>query len=185
MNRLKYSRVYMSGAMDRVADGGVVWRQELRNWLKNRGIIVFDPTSKPKCVLGDCPDESPENRAKAQALKESGSFEEFRKYMKPIRNVDLRFCDITDFMILNLDLDTHPCGTYNEVFLDVAQKKPILVHCEQGVKNIPNWLFACIPHQLFFETWDDMKEYLRHVDEDQVVDHLNRWYLFDLNELVK
>jgi len=180
MNRLRYSRVYLSGAMDRVKDGGIPWRNDLKPFLNSRGTIVIDPTNKPKCLLGNCPAESPESRAEAARLKAEGRFDEFKEFMRPIRNVDLRFCDITDFTIVNLDLDVHPCGTYNEIFADVAQKKPILIHCVQGVKEIPNWLFGCIPHQLFFNNWDEMKAYLRHVDEDEVVDHLNRWYLFEL-----
>ena len=180
MNRLKYSRVYLSGAMDRVLDGGCGWRRDLKPWLNNRGTIVIDPTDKPKCLLGNSPNETPESRAKAALIKAAGKYDEFKNHMRPIRNVDLRFCDITDFLIVNLDLDIHPCGTYNEVFVDVAQKKPILIHCEQGVGEIPNWLFGCIPHQLFFDTWGQLKEYLRHVDEDEIVEHLNRWYLFDL-----
>ena len=31
--------------------------------------------------------------------------------MKTIRAVDLRLVDISDFMIVNLDLNVHPCGT--------------------------------------------------------------------------
>ena len=30
------------------------------------------------------------------------------------------------------------------------QRKPILIHCEQGKAEMPDWLFATIPHSLFF-----------------------------------
>ena len=108
MNRLRYSRVYLSGAMDRVKDGGIPWRNDLKPFLNSRGTIVIDPTNKPKCLLGNCPVESPESRAEAAKLKSEGRFDEFKEFMRPIRNVDLRFCDITDFTIVNLDLDVHP-----------------------------------------------------------------------------
>lgn len=99
--------------------------------------------------------------------------------MRPIRNVDLRFTDMADFLIVNLDLEVHPCGTYNEVFIAVQQKKPIIIHCEQGKKEIPNWLWGCCKHELFFSTWHEVKEYLRHIDEDKEANHLGRWQLFD------
>lgn len=182
MNRLKGSRTYLSGAMDRVKDGGIGWRNDLKPWLKSKGVIVIDPCDKPKCLLGNAPVETPEARIVAGTLKASGDYDNFAEFMRPIRNVDLRFTDMADYLIVNLDLEVHPCGTYNEVFIAVQQKKPILIHCEQGKLNVPNWLFGCVPHSLFFDSWSDLKEYIRHVDEDENVDHLGRWQLFDFGE---
>lgn len=46
--------------------------------------------------------------------------------MKVIRSVDLRLVDISDFMIVNLDLETHPCGTLEEIFWANRQKSRYL-----------------------------------------------------------
>jgi hypothetical protein len=181
MNRLKGSRTYLSGAMDRVTDGGVGWRNDLKPYLKAKQVVVIDPCDKPKCLLGNAPDESPEKRAEVARLKTFGDLKAVKDFMRPIRNCDLRFTDMADFLIVNLDLDFHPCGTYNEVFMAVSQKKPIIVRCEQGRNAMPNWLIGCIPDELFFGTWGEVKEYLRHVDEDEEVDHLGRWQLFDFD----
>ncbi len=179
MNRLKGSRTYLSGAMDRVLDGGVQWRNDFKPYLKAKGVVVIDPCAKPKCVLGNAPDESPTKREEVARLKEAGDLKAVKEFMRPIRNCDLRFTDMADFLIVNLDLAVHPCGTYNEIFIAVQQKKPVIIRCEQGRNSMPNWLIGCVPDELFFSTWDDVKEYLRHVDEDTEVDHLGRWQLFD------
>lgn len=185
LNRLKGSRTYLSGAMDRVtSEQSEQWRNALKPWLRGKGVVIVDPCNKPVCTLGNSPDESDENRAKANIMKKEGDFEGFRDHYRPIRNTDLRFCDIVDFLIVNLDLEQHPCGTYNEIFIAVQQKKPVIIHCIQGKHQIPSWLFGAIPHQLMFSTWDEVKEYLRHVDEDEVVDDLGRWYLFDFDKTV-
>jgi hypothetical protein len=47
INNLKDVKVYLVGAMDRVHDGGVTWRQELTPILKQIGIKVIDPCKKP------------------------------------------------------------------------------------------------------------------------------------------
>ena len=182
MNRLKGSRCYLSGAMDRIVGGGTEWRDWLKPWLKKKGAVVIDPCAKPRCTLGKVVLETPEARAEAMKKKLAGDYKGFRDHYRPVRNIDLRFCDIVDFLIVNLNLDEHPCGTYNEISIAVQEKKPVIIHCIQGKKNIPNWLFGCIPDELFFDTWDEVKAYLTHVDEDEQVDDLGRWYLFDFDE---
>ena len=47
MNRLKNQRVYLAGAMDRVADRGTTWRDSITPFLDQLGIVVFNPISKP------------------------------------------------------------------------------------------------------------------------------------------
>lgn len=113
-----------------------------------------------------------------EALKRT-DYDEVTRLMKATRNVDLRLVDSADFMIVNLDLDSRPCGTWEEIFTANREKKPIIVKCKCK-QELPPWLFAVCPHQLFFETWDEIKEYVRHIDQDQYVDKLGRWVFFDL-----
>jgi len=42
-------------------------------------------------------------------LKAERNYDELSELMKVIRSVDLRMVDISDFLIVNLDLDIHPC----------------------------------------------------------------------------
>ena len=47
MNRLKGMTAYLCGAMDRVKDGGVKWRQYMTPKLQELGVGVLDPCDKP------------------------------------------------------------------------------------------------------------------------------------------
>lgn len=175
-NRLKNQRVYLAGAMDRVHDRGNGWRDNITPFLENLGIVVFNPIKKPT-ILGQ--EDEATHRLKVQ-LKKDQNYADLSDLMKTIRSVDLRLVDISDFLIVNLDLDIHPCGTYEEIFWANRQKKPILIHMVQGKQNAPDWLFGTIPHEMIFSSWESIKEYLTYVDTASTMHNYNRWYFFSI-----
>lgn len=174
--RLLNQRVYLAGAMDRVADRGNGWRDNITPFLKELGIIVFNPIKKPT-VVGQEDEITSKHKIK---LKLDQNYDELSRLMKTIRSVDLRLVDISDFLIVNLDLDIHPCGTYEEIFWANRQKKPIIIHMVQGKNSAPDWLFGTIPHQMIFSSWDDIKNYLLKINTYLKIDSYNRWYFFDV-----
>ena len=109
--------------MDRVADAGTVWRMKIREDLADLGLVWLDPTRKPINVGL----EDDESRRRRKHNKSVGDYRAVRAEMKKIRHVDLRMVDICDFVIVNLDMDIHACGTYEEIFLANSQKKPVPV----------------------------------------------------------
>lgn len=179
-NRLEMSRVYLAGAMDRVPDGGVQWRRKIAPWLNSRGIVVFDPTDKP-CDIGV---ENPETRKLRHDAKVNGDLSLLHAD-KEVRQVDLRIVDISDFLIVNIDINSHPCGTYEELFSANREKKPVLIRCEQGKYGAPDWLYWTLPEQFFFGTWDELKAYVDHVAFGKNVDRLKRWVFFDLQKVTQ
>lgn len=176
MNRLKNQRVYLAGAMDRVSDRGNGWRDEITPFLENLGIVVFNPIKKPT-ILGKEDQETHNYKIK---LKNNEQYEELSVLMKTIRSVDLRLVDISDFLIVNLDLDIHPCGTYEEIFWANRQKKPIIIHMVQGKKLAPDWLFGTVPHNMIFSSWGEVKTYLNKVNLETYIDSYKRWYFFNI-----
>ena len=122
MNRLALNRGYLCGAMDRVTGRrrGLASRPDQS--LKDLKILWLDPTRKPI----DIGVEDLENRALRHKAKRAGDFEFVRTQMKQIRPVDLRMVDICDFLVVNLDLEVHACGTYEELFWANRMKKPVL-----------------------------------------------------------
>lgn len=176
MNRLKNQRCYLAGAMDRVADRGLGWRAFITPILNNFGVQVFNPLNKPTNIGVE--DELVV--IKKKKLKEEKKYNELSMLMKEIRAVDLRMVDISDFLIVNLDLNTHPCGTLEEIFWANRQKKPILVHMEQGKSQAPDWLFGTIPHEFIFDNWDNMIKYLDDINTSGLNDHYKRWCFFSL-----
>lgn len=176
MNRLKNQRVYLAGAMDRVADRGNGWRNDITPFLEKLGIIVFNPIKKPS-IIGQ--EDEQTHQYKTQ-LKISQNYDDLSKIMRTIRATDLRLVDISDFLIVNLDLDIHPCGTYEEIFLANRSKKPVIVHMVQGKQTAPDWLFGTIPHQMIFSTWEDIKSYIKKINDDMQIQDYNRWKFFNI-----
>lgn len=175
-HRLKNQRVYLAGAMDRVPDRGHGWRDKITPFLESLGVIVFNPIKKPTNIGM----EDEETQKYKYKLKNEQSYDELSLLMKTIRAVDLRLVDISDFLIVNLDLDVHPCGTYEEIFWANRQKKPIIIHMVQGKQKAPDWLFGTIPHQMIFSTWESIEYYLEQVNSKPQINHYNRWYFFDI-----
>lgn len=175
-NRLKNQRVYLAGAMDRVPDRGNGWRDNITPFLENLGIIVFNPIKKPT-IIGQ---EDNETHKFKLRLKKEQNYNELSRVMKTIRSVDLRLVDISDFLIVNIDLDVHPCGTYEEIFLANRSKKPVVVHMEQGKNNAPDWLFGTLPHQMIFSSWSEVQQYLQYIHTNTEIEHFNRWRFFDI-----
>jgi len=176
MNRLKNTRCYLCGAMDRVKDGGVGWRDEMKKRVSGMGIVWLDPCCKPTTMAVENADT---RRTLAQA-KQIGAYDVVAEQVKIIRCIDLRMTDIADFVLVNLDTDVHACGTYEEIANANRQKKPIIIHVEQGKQNAPSWLFGMLPHQMIFSTWEEVDEYLRYIDSYSAIDHQNRWMFFNL-----
>lgn len=176
MNRLKNQRVYLAGAMDRVPDRGAGWRDSITPFLTEMGVVVFNPLNKP---TGIGMEDQSTHDLKVR-LKEEGRWDELSELMKTIRSVDLRLVDISDFLVVNLDIKTHPCGTLEEIFWANRQKKPILIHVEQGKKSAPDWLFGTIPHDMIFSDWEELKGYLVRVNSEKVVETKGRWYFFSV-----
>ena len=100
-NRLRGLRTYLCGPMDRVADGGVGWRIYLSSYLQKRDVVVLDPCNKPT----DMGIEDLENREQRHQWKKDGEYEKIAESMRMIRNTDLRMVDVSDFIIVNLDLE--------------------------------------------------------------------------------
>lgn len=176
MNRLRNQRVYLAGAMDRVADRGNGWRDNITPFLQDLGLTVFNPIKKPS-IEGS---EDQETHIYKTKLKQSQKYDELSRLMKTIRSVDLRLVDISDFLIVNLNLDHHACGTYEEIALANRSKKPILIHIEQGKQHTPDWLFGTIPHQMFFSSWVEVKEYLYHINSSPNIETYKRWQFFSI-----
>jgi nucleoside 2-deoxyribosyltransferase len=110
--------------------------------------------------------------------------------MKEIRNVDLRMVDISDFIIANIDLDVHACGTYEEITTANRQKKPIIVRMKQGKSETPDWLLGMLgsSHDMIFNTWEQITDYLKSINgcsesSVQNLNHHGRWVFFDLRSL--
>jgi len=171
MNNLNKTKTYLAGAMDRVADGGFGWRDKLTPLLENMGIQVLNPCRQPIRNVT----ENEDTRARINYYKETGQYEKIKKEYSKIRNADLRCIDISDFIICHVDISVHMCGSYEEIVTANRQKKPILIWCEQGKNQAPNWLFLMLPHEHIFSNMNQLVEHLSSIHMDDSLIKSNRW----------
>ncbi len=180
MNRLKNARIYVAGNIDGLADGGNSWRDEITPFLKSMNMVVMNPCKKPTNLIRAMLSENAEFRASKKQIKESGNYDALKALMKPIAYADLALVDRADVLLVGLDMDNRACGTIWEVCVANLARKPIIVVCSQGKSQTPDWLFALLKHELFFDTFEEAKTYLKHIDSAEHIDDLNgRWKLFD------
>lgn len=178
MQNLKYAICYLIGGIDRQPDNGAGWRERVKKDFANFGLCFIDPLNKPV----DIGIESGDARHRRKILKEQGLYEEFSQIMKEIRIVDLLFTDKADMAVCFLDLDYHMCGTYEEITSMNRSKRPVLIVCKQGKKNVPDWLFGMLPHQFFFDDFDQLHQYLDLVDNAAKPPH-KRWKFLNAKHL--
>lgn len=177
-NNLNKMRTYLVGAMDRVPDGGVGWREDITPHLKAMNISVINPC-KPNVKIIK---ENQDTRRWIEYYKETGQYSKIKKTYGNIRNSDLRCVDISDFLVCCIDIDVHMCGSYEEIVTANRQKKPILIWCKQGKQNAPNWLFFMLPHEHIFSTMDELLIYLKSIDIAENKEALDRWFFFNQHE---
>ncbi|RLI47396.1 hypothetical protein DRO61_07970 [Candidatus Bathyarchaeota archaeon] len=190
MNRLKLMRFYLVGPMDNDREGGRQWREMISDWLLERSAIPLNPYEKP-LRNAETAAEDDNNFFARQKAKAEGDWRTVRELMKPVVHTDLRMVDHCDALIVHLDLDKKPCGTWDEIVTAANQNKPVLIHAVQGIKELPDWLFGRLHYDFFFNDWYEMKGYLDYINtEPDETLHVNepsslKWKFFDYEPLVK
>lgn len=169
MNRLKDTRVYLVGSIQYAKDGGLGWRAEISARLLSFGVKILDPTRKNNELIEDS-----ETHAKFAKLKQEGKWDEIKELGRKIRNFDLMCVDRSDFLIYQLDLDIPSFGSLEEIFWGNRLKKPVLINCKQGKSEVPLWLHWALRHEMFFNNWEELFEYLNQIDSG-MTDSTNRW----------
>jgi hypothetical protein len=173
-NNLRGMRTYLVGAMDRVPDGGTRWRTTITPILECMGVSVLNPCKHS--IHGIYEDE--QTREHISFLKKNNLYTELKETYSKIRNADLRCVDICDFIIAHIDISIHACGSYEEIVTANRQKKPVLIWCEQGKSNAPNWLFFMLPHNNIFSSMGELIQHLQVIDKMENVENLKRWVFF-------
>lgn len=140
--KLDYAVSYLSGPMEFVADHGVEWRRKFIQLLKEKNLKIdcIDPTNKP----GGKNVRIGENKDEQIKLQKEGRWKELKDYVHSYRRYDLRFVDISDFLVVVVDPSVPQWGTSNEVYFAEMQHKPMFFICDGGLANLPRWLFDVI-----------------------------------------
>ena len=193
--RLKGMRAYLIGPMDECPDLGRDWRIDIQRFLWGLRCGVLNPCDKAINVGV----EDEELHLRLNKLREliqynervncntlvNDCYDEIEKLMNPVVSIDFAMVDRADFIVMFIDRDVHMCGTYAEETLAVSQKKPVVMCCKQGKHAIPNFCFKRHGrHHMMFGSWDEVRQYLIHVDADpNFTDKSNTWKFFDYDKV--
>lgn len=158
MSKLSKSIAYLVGPIDFCINDGILWRRKVRTTLEPLGIKFIDPTDKHWDTLHEIGAE----KRHVQDLKNQGKYREVKRLSNLVRQQDLRFVDISDFLVCCIDTRIHMCGSYEEIFRASAQNKPRFAFLPQGRVNAPFWIFHHFDTEHMFDTIEDM---LAHIEE--------------------
>jgi hypothetical protein len=173
-NNLDGAVCYMIGAIDHAKDDGVGWRVELKNKAKAAGLNIcwIDPCDKPTGGITEIGQEK--NHIKR--LRAEGKYDELTDAMKQIRRQDLRFVDLSDFVVFKLDPSVPTYGSLDEIYTAEDQHKPMYMVVEGGKNNLPFWLWAVVDHNEVFSNLDELVEHLVSVNRSDLSQD-KRWVL--------
>jgi len=175
--RLTGARYYLAGPIDYAKDDGVGWRRDMTEYLSGFGSVVLDPTDKPtsQCKYNEVGDE----KALIKKLVKLERWDELRDLAKSIALVDLRMVEVSDFLVAYVNTKLHLCGTYDEIFQSLNQRKPTYVVIEGGKAAMPLWLRAKLNHNFVFGSFEELKDYLYALHTGVVEPDYTRWVFFD------
>lgn len=182
MNLLKGSRTYLVGSIDYSSrEGCTRWRKDITKFCHSLNIGVFDPTNKA-CDYGK---ETEDFKNKINYLKNVGAFGIASKEVKEIVRTDLTMVDLSDFIIAYLDLSVTLCGTFIELAHAAMGRKAVFLVCKQGKKKIPNFLFGLLKHELFFDSFKEMKKVIKRISKGRYKqeDLMSRLKLFNYDKV--
>jgi hypothetical protein len=172
---LEDSLCYLIGSMEFSEDNGVSWRKTLINKSIECGLKIkfLNPTDKISCLA----QETGEEREKIISLKSCNEYDKLSGLLKRIVRQDLRCVDLSDFVIFYIDIKNHTCGSYDEFYTALDEKKPYYVICRQGKNKIPAWLFGRADHNNFFSSIDDVIFDLNLINKGEKL-LSDKWVLF-------
>ena len=164
------SGLYLAGAIEKAADGGVGWRNELTLSLELKGYKILDPiVLEDNKLKGLHVNKLPEGYNHWHEMKHSTNpkdFARFLKYMRVIIKRDLEIIDGCEALIVLWDkAAARGAGTHGEMTYAFDHDIPVYTvkKCE-----LPGWLTGCSTK--IFNSFEDL---LKEVNTRRVNDEVN------------
>jgi len=156
---------------------GRSWREKATEEMQKMGITVFDPYKKP---FIDDVKEDETVRAALKVSLENGDFDTVAARMKPVRNFDLRLCDISDFLVAHIIPNLVSWGSAEELVTACRMKKPTFISIEGGKNKCPLWLLGMFPHKYIYNNNEEVMDMLRKIDSGEKKIDSDRWRLLKM-----
>lgn len=170
------TKCYLIGNLEATEDG-IQWREAVAEELKKIGVKCFDPN---KTHFVNQPEETEEVRKLLKEKREAGDLKYVSNYMKNVIRKDLRYVDLSTFLIANIEPDKPTYGTIHEIIQGSQQSKPILFHIKDK-KQFPLWLAGLVDVNLVWDNWDDLFDYLLAIHTGTVYADPKFWKILSLH----
>jgi len=167
---LNNSKTYLCGAMENSLNS-VEWRVRVTRALEEIGIVCFDPNKQH--FLNQVT-EGPEDQEMLKSKRQSGDWNYIHKYMTEIIRRDLRYVDLSTFIIVNIEPDKPTYGTIHELVVASMQGKPILLHINDKAR-FPLWLAGLVNMDLVFDDWEKLIKYIKDIDSGTIYADPKYW----------
>jgi len=162
---------YLSGPIEHEDDNLPDWRPPVIKTLTERfGINVHDPAH----------DEKQQRAAKLETAIEAGDFDTAEQIATCFVKKDLAIIDRCDFLVVYNPYKVPTTGTPCEVHHAVQIKKPVMIVCPEGKKNVSRWYMGYLRHRYLFGSWGDLYEYLDGVDRYKEYKNHRWWVVYGL-----
>jgi len=180
-NKLEGQVAYLAGFIDANPEKSRGWRIDMKRFLNDLGIGAFDPTDKP--ITNVKVSEDKDFVQRMNSLKSRGMYDEITQSMKEIVRLDLKMVDLANFLILAIDKRYYSCGSFSEFTYACMLRKPVFVYCEQGVSEIPNWMFGLGDYPYFHGSWDSIKQHIQNIHDGFSDDLDGKWRFFNYDKV--
>jgi hypothetical protein len=172
MNYLNNSSTYLVGPIENTHDC-FSWREAITPILINFGIKVFNPNVDS--FLYESPEDS-NTRAFLSERRNEGDLRYIHSRFKEIIRRDLRYVDLSTFIIANIDPVIPTWGSVHEIIIASQQKKPILIYTPNK-KTFPMWMCGVVNPDLIFETWEELVRFITQIDSGEIFADPKYWKL--------
>jgi hypothetical protein len=100
--------------------------------------------------------------------KDRGDFRALEELGRQLIKLDLRFVDVSDFLIVHLFPGIETCGTWDELFEARRQRKPVFVINPVPLEDTSIWLMGRVGLDQIFKTKEEVVERLRQIRDGEV-----------------
>jgi len=169
---LHNTKCYLIGNLEATKDASQ-WRDTATKELKKIGVKCFDPN---KTHFVNQTTETEEDRKVLKEKRAVGDWQYVSTYMKDVIRKDLRYVDLSTFLIANIEPEHPTYGTIHEIIQATMQFKPVLFHIEDKHK-FPLWLAGLTDMSLVWEKWDHLFDYLGQINSGEKYAEPKYWKL--------
>ena len=171
-NILKNTKVYLAGNMEHT-DDSVNWRNYMAYNLKEMDIKVLSPLDT---MFINQNGETDADRCRLKRERQLENYEYVAEYMKGIVQKDLRLIDLSDYVIVNMEIKKPTFGTIHELVIAIQQKKPVFLAVGDK-RDCPLWLLGIVNPKYIYNNIDEILSMIRKIDSgDREID-IKRWRL--------